>query len=283
MLIHAIGDYQKMSIKSFIYAWRPEFAIASEFYGACRDFRKAGFKKTPYGFTMAGSPAMQDGSYEADEAKSFIHYLNKVDIFIDIGANVGYFSCIARFMNKKVIAVEPLWHNLQYIYNNIHINNWSDVEVYPIGLSDKPGLAVLYGVGTAASFIKNWAGTSTKKRMVPLSTLDILLAKRFSGRKLVIKIDVEGTEYRVLKGATETMNMLPAPIWIVEIGLTEHFPDGHNADFIKVFEKFWSNGYEAYNINIDTNEKITEQRITAWINNMNTEGHYNFLFKKEII
>jgi FkbM family methyltransferase len=281
MLIHAIGDYQKMSIKSFIYAWRPEFAIASEFYGACRDFRKAGFKKTPYGFIMAGPASMQDGSYEGDETKDIITCLKEADVFIDIGANVGYFSCIARFMNKKVIAVEPLWHNLQYIYHNLNSNNWTDVEVYPVGLDDKPGLAVLYGVGTAASFIKDWSGVSTKMRMVPLSTLDILAGKRFSGRKIVIKIDVEGIEYRVLKGAHETMSLSPAPFWIVETGLTGHFPGGHNEGFIKVFEEFWSKGYTAFHSGADTKKKITEQQVMDWVKNLNTEGHYNFLFQKE--
>ena len=38
-----------MSIKSYLYEKRPEIAVASEFYGAYRDFRKAGFKKTGHG------------------------------------------------------------------------------------------------------------------------------------------------------------------------------------------------------------------------------------------
>ena len=270
-----------MSIKSFIYKWRPEFAVASEFYGAYRDFRKAGFKKTPYGFVMAGHKAMQDGSYEIDETRNIIACLKDAEVFIDIGANVGYYTCIARSMNIKVLAVEPLWHNLQYIYHNLNINNWTDVEVYPVGLDDKPGLAVLYGVGTAASFIKDWSGISTKMRMVPLSTLDILAAKRFAGRKVVIKMDVEGVEYRVLKGALETMSFTPSPVWIIETGLTGNFPGGHNEDFIKVFEKFWSMGYAAFHVGSDTKEKITEKQVLDWVKNLNTEGHYNFTFQKE--
>ena len=270
-----------MSIKSFIYKRRPEFAVASEFYGAYRDFRKAGFKKTPYGFMLAGPKSMQNGSYEVNETKNIITCLKEAEVFIDIGANVGYFTCIARSMNMKVLAVEPLWHNLQYIYHNLNINNWNDVEVYPVGLDDKPGLSVLYGVGTAASFIKDWSGVSTKMRMVPLSTLDILAAKRFSGRKIVIKIDVEGIEYRVLKGARQTMSLSPSPVWIVETGLTGHFPGGHNADFIKVFEEFWSMGYAAYDVANAAAEKISEAQVRNWVKNLNAEDHYNFLFKKE--
>ncbi len=268
-----------MSIKSFIYRRRPELAVASEFYGAYRNFRRAGFKKTPYGFMLSGYKAMQEGSYEAEETKIIIEYLKNADVFIDIGANIGYYSCIARSMNLKVLSFEPLWHNLQYIYNNMDINNWTDVEVYPLGLSDKPGLAVLYGVGTAASFIKDWAGISTKKRVVPLSTLDIIAAKRFSGSRLVIKIDVEGVELSVLKGATEILSLSPAPVWIVETGLTGHFPDGTNPNFIKVFETFWSMGYAAYSMENERQEIITKEQVRNWIKNLDTEGQYNFLFK----
>ena len=82
---------------------------------------------------MAGYNAMQDGSYEIDETRNIIACLKDAEVFIDIGANVGYYTCIARSMDIKVLAVEPLWHNLQYIYHNLNINNWTDVEVYPVG------------------------------------------------------------------------------------------------------------------------------------------------------
>ncbi len=271
-----------MSIKTYLYEKRPEIAVASEFYGAYRNFRKSGFRKTPYGFVMAGLQSMQDGSYEKDETQNFIDLLKDTEVFIDVGANMGYYSCIARSLNKKVLAVEPLWQNLQYLFNNFSINHWADVEVYPVGLSDQPGLATLYGVGTAASFIKDWAGKSTKKRMVPLSTLDILVAKRFIGKKILIKIDVEGLEYSVLKGAVETLSLLPPPMWILETSLIGYFPGGRNENYIKVFETFWSKGYVAYDVTGAGDEMITESQVRNWIKNSDDEGHGNFLFKKDM-
>ena len=150
----------------------------------------------------------------------------------------------------------------------------------PVGLSDKPGLANLYGVGTAASFIKDWSGISTKKRIVPLSTLDIVAAKRFPGSRLLIKIDVEGVEFKVLKGAAETMSLSPPPVWIVESGLTGYFPGGINPDFSQVFETFWSLGYAAYGVEKNRDNVITKEQVLKWIKNSDTEGHGNFLFKK---
>lgn len=269
-----------MSLKSFLYKTRPELAVASEFYGAYRDFRKSGMKKTPYGFMLAGPENMQDGTYEKKETQNMIAYMKEAEVFIDIGANVGYYTCIARSMNLKVLAIEPLWHNLLYIYNNLNINQFNDVEVYPLGLADKPGVAVLYGMGTAASFIKDWSGISTKQRMVPQTTLDILAAGRFAGRKLLIKLDVEGFEYAVLQGGHETMSLSPAPVWIVETGLTGYFPGGVNANFSKVFDEFWSRGYSAYGILEGNKNIITQEHVRTWVKELDTEGNYNFIFTK---
>lgn len=269
-----------MSIKSYLYQRRPEIAVASEYYGAYRNFRKAGFKTTPYGFMMAGLASMQDGSYEYDETQKIIDLFRNADVFIDVGANMGYYTCIARSMSLKVLAIEPLWHNLHFLYGNLDANQWTDVEVFPLGLSIKPGLAVLYGVGTAASFIKDWAGISTKKRMVPLSTLDIIAANRFSGLRIVIKIDVEGVEYSVLQGSEAMLSCLPAPVWMVEIGLTDNFPCGVNKDFIKVFELFWSKGYSAYAMMPDREYPVPESQVRGWVKKSDTEGKLNFLFRK---
>jgi hypothetical protein len=84
-----------------------------------------------------------------------------------------------------------------------------------------------------------------------------------------------------MNGARETLSLSPAPIWIVETGLTGNFPGGHNKDFIKVFEEFWFKGYTAFYIESDTKNKITEQQVLDWVKNLDTEGHYNFHFQKE--
>ena len=64
------------------------------------------------------------------------------------------------------------------------------------------------------------AGQHISKRFrltVAITTLRTLPGDRFDGKELLIKIDVEGAEYGVLRGAERTLTMLPHPTWIVEI------------------------------------------------------------------
>ena len=172
---------------------------------------------------------MQEGIFEPEESALIIKYLEKVSVFIDVGANIGFYICMARYLNKYPIAIEPSPQNLNLLYANLTANGWHDVEVYPLGMAAKPGIVPFYGGGTGASLVESWANNSgVLEQTIPTSTLDLILGDRFSGEKLLIKVDVEGAEYEVLQGAAMTLARIPAPQWILEICLTENFPSGIN-------------------------------------------------------
>ncbi len=248
-----------------------------------RSSRKA--VDTPYGFKLQGSSSihhlgMQKGTFEEEETTLMRQYLNQSDVFIDVGANIGFYSCLARSLGKQVIAIEPLLINLNHLYNNFIENNWKDVEVFPVGLSDQSGLAVLYGASsTGASLIGNWAGASKRFRhIISLSTLDILLGERFAGKKLFIKIDVEGVEHPVLIGALKTMKMTPRPTWLIEICLNEFHPSGLNPNYASTFEMFWQHGYEARTAD-GQNRLIQSEDIKRWIQAGRCDsGAINYVF-----
>jgi FkbM family methyltransferase len=240
---------------------------------------------TPLGFSLTGGNSvhhkgMQDGTFESTEADLFAKYLERVDVFVDVGANIGYFVCLARKAGKKTIAIEPQPRNLQYLYKNIIANSWNDVEVYPVGLSHSPGVAVLYGASsTGASLIPGWAGaTKTIKRLIPLSTLDILVGSRFANAKLLIKIDVEGAEHDVLRGAINTLKMNPRPIWMVEITADQFYPGGMNPKFFESFRLFFQSGYEARSVARDCS-LVTEADLTESASKGDLAAiGYNFIF-----
>lgn len=222
-------------------------------YWAVRDewrFAHRRLVTTPMGYRFSGPAQMEAGTFEQEEKALIEKHLRLADVFVDVGANVGYFTCLACSMNKHVVAVEPLASNLRYLYANLQANGWSeDVEVYPVGLAEKPGLAAFYGAGTGASLLSGWAGASPSfRRTIPLTTLDILLGDRFAGKRMVIKMDVEGAEYGALLGASRILQAVPRPTWLVEITLSEHRQGDHNPHFVKTFELFWKLGYAASSV-----------------------------------
>lgn len=242
-------------------------------------------KQTPYGFSLVGSTsvhhlAMQEGTFEPEEALLFNEHLLDADVFVDVGANIGFYACIARLADKHVVAVEPLPKNLKYLYTNFMANDWNDVEVFPVGLSNHAGLATLYGASsTGASLIGSWAGaTQLFRRIIPISTLDILLGTRFVGKTLLIKIDVEGVEYPVLLGSSNILCMQPKPTWMVEICFNEYHPDGMNPNFENIFNLFWENGYEARTAD-QRSALIQRADIERWVKCSHCDsGTINYLF-----
>jgi FkbM family methyltransferase len=241
---------------------------------------------TPLGFKLTSGlhPAyelMRIGKFEVEEAAIIARLLPKVDIFVDIGANLGYYTCLALQMGKPVIAIEPQQQNLQCLFQNLMANGWEDkAEVFPLALSDRPRLLTLYGAsGPSASLIKNWAGYSSRfKKIVPVSTLDNILAGRFFGERLFIKMDVEGAEYLVLKGALATLRLVPKPIWLLEICLEEFHPEGRNPDFQKIFQLFWENGYLAFTAT-ESPKLVISSDVAKWVEKSHAEsGTFNYIF-----
>jgi FkbM family methyltransferase len=225
---------------------------ASALYREMRD-QRAFARRTPvataYGINLMGHAGMEAGVFEQRETEVARRLFADADVFVDVGANVGLYTCVARAAGKRVIAVEPLRRNLDYLYANLRANGFDDVEVFPLGLSDAAGLATLFGAATGASLIDGWADApASLQRIVPLSTLDTLLGDRFPGARLFVKIDVEGTELRVLRGAARTLRRQPAPTWLVEITRGELHPGGANPDFDAVFQLFSQAGYAATSV-----------------------------------
>jgi FkbM family methyltransferase len=238
-------------------------------------------KITPEGFRLIGRSDMQEGSFEPEQTAVIKQSLKKCEVFIDVGANIGYYTCLARSLGIYTVAIEPLSENLLYLYTNLEENGWPDVEVWPLGVGNKPKLTTLYGGGTGASLVKEWAESSELyRRTIPTSTLDIILGERFAGKRLLIKVDIEGGEFESLQGAAKTLARTPSPIWVMEICLTEHFPTGINPHFEEIFRMFWENGYEARIIGED-NRLVTLDDVKRWVRNRERDfGYISYSFGK---
>jgi hypothetical protein len=149
-----------------------------------------------------------------------------------------------------------------------------------VGLAAKPGLGRIYGFGGIASFIPGWAqAREAHASLVPLSTLDTFVADRFHGKKLLIKIDVEGFELEVLAGARKTLSLDPKPTWLVEILLRNPIiPSGTSRSFFETFEVFWGKGYRCAKLD-PPRTPITDADVSRWITKGAVDADmHDFLF-----
>jgi hypothetical protein len=127
--------------------------------------------------------------------------------------------------------------------------------------------------------LQGWAGASEKSyKIVPVTTLDVIVNTRFDGLSLLIKIDVEGFEREVLKGGQRTLSLDPRPTWLVEIVLNEHFPAGLNDRFYETFEVFWRHGYHVTTAD-DEQRLVQPDDISRWVKQGSVDfGSHNYLF-----
>src|ERR1019366_3381326 len=87
---------------------------------------------TKYGFTLAGDPSMASEDWEQEEVNAFVELIESHDVVLDIGANVGFYTCLAARCGKPVVSFEPSPRNLDFLYRNLSENGFSNVEIYPM-------------------------------------------------------------------------------------------------------------------------------------------------------
>jgi FkbM family methyltransferase len=239
-------------------------------------------KETSWGFKLAGNTSMSQGTYEPTETELVRKILRGVDVLVNVGANVGYYCCHALSMGKPVIAFEPIERNLRYLYKNIKSNGWSGAEIFPIALSNKVGIREIYGGNTGASVVKGWAGTpESYMRLVPCSTMDLVLGTRLQGKRTLILVDVEGAEQWMLEGATIMLANDPKPIWVVEIMNRDHQPRGveMNPNLINTFQLFFQSGYQSFTFNREM-RPVTMEHVELASSNSGRFTTHNFIFSE---
>jgi hypothetical protein len=62
--------------------------------------------------------SMTKGIFEKDEIELIQKNILNADMFVDVGANIGFYMCLARYLGKYVVAIEPQPQNLNCLYAN---------------------------------------------------------------------------------------------------------------------------------------------------------------------
>ena len=131
---------------------------------------------------------------------------------IDVGAYIGTYTILAAEKvgkNGKIVAIEPEPQNYGRLLENIKLNNFQNVIPQNIALTDYEGFEKLYLSSSSVghSLISQEDKNSYIK--VPVKTVDKLVEELNLKKIDIIKIDTEGSELPVLRGAEKTLKANP--------------------------------------------------------------------------
>jgi FkbM family methyltransferase len=140
--------------------------------------------------------------WEPYETSLVINHLKAGDIFLDIGANIGYYTILASAIVKEsgiVIACEPDEANFKLLCENLSLNQVDNVIAVQAAVSDYEGSGHLYMSPDNMGDHRLYS-SGEKRVKTPIEVIDGRRLKSLSDRVDFIKIDTQGAEYHILRG-----------------------------------------------------------------------------------
>lgn len=196
-------------------------------------------------------------SDEAFETSLFEKYLKKGMTVLDLGGNIGFYTILARSIvgpKGKVFSFEPFPDNTNLIRASIKENSFTNVTVVEAAVSDRIGKDTLHLSPDACSehslldldFQYNLEPQQNEIEVQTL-TVDDYLEKNVGDFKVdFIKMDIEGSESRAIKGMQKVLEKNKHLIL-----MTEFWPNGFKEDnrdprdFLEMLDKL---NFKIYNI-----------------------------------
>jgi FkbM family methyltransferase len=156
------------------------------------------------------------GIEDFEEMGFLLHLLREGDLFVDVGANVGAYTLLAAGVCKaEAIAIEPIPATVNLLLLNLRVNDLLQsvtVGNYGVGSScSELYFTQKHDVMNHAWLIK--PDNCEDLMLVKVLPLDEILEKR---EPILVKIDVEGFEYEVIRGMTETLESATLKAIIIE-------------------------------------------------------------------
>lgn len=204
--------------------------------------------------------------------------LQKKDVFVDIGANVGGYSFLAKTLQANVFAYEPV-----IALNNVLSDNPNVFgNVYSKAISNKNEVTEFYtsDINVEGSSLvmsnKGWEESGyTTKYEVECVTFDEEF-KRFIDKNTkikLVKVDVEGNEYAAVEGMKLALDkQIIENIWCEVRG---HQSDRNPGSYFSVSELLDKNGYKAFLI------KDGVKELFDWKNVNETPQYFDVLYTIE--
>jgi len=143
------------------------------------------------------------GSYEPEVTALLQRELRPGDLFIDVGAHVGFFTVLMAERvapGGLVLAFEPDPSNAELLRTNVARNACTNVQIHQAAVSDRDGEALLYRSPTNPSDHRLDPRASELREAVPARCVRLETAVHGLPHPRLVKIDVQGHEPRVLDG-----------------------------------------------------------------------------------
>jgi FkbM family methyltransferase len=218
------------------------------------------------------------GSYDPAETVLVKRLLSRSGVFFDVGANVGYYTCIAAKLvgeTGHVHAFEANPMTAQHLTRSVEINGLAGVvDVNVAAVTDTVTAKTTFYVdhdapaSPLASLLPdhNW-GSFSSSIQVPGMSLDAYVAARAIAAIDVVKMDIEGAEMLALRGFAKTLAESPPRAVILEL-----VDDGiaSPAQIIEYMERFDFSGYA-----------IHTPLVLEKLSRDSDPGHVNALFINE--
>jgi FkbM family methyltransferase len=149
------------------------------------------------------------GTQDAEIHSWIVRHARPEWVAFDIGMNFGYFTCLLGRQCAAVHGFEPIPWLAKRARANVELNDFHNVSIAEVALSDSPGEASL---NLPSEEDCNWGTSSLVHKstgkavlQVPLETVDSYVERQAINRLDFMKIDVEGAEHLVLTGALKTI------------------------------------------------------------------------------
>jgi FkbM family methyltransferase len=188
-----------------------------------------------HGWTGIVRAAIAQGQFEAAELALMTSSCAPGTVAFDVGANVGLFTVAfaqAVGPSGRVIAVEPYPPSIANLSENVRRNGLDNVVVITkaVGASSGSGRIIM---SDDPALIRIEETSESDASSVDMTTLDAIWIELGRPIVSVVKIDVEGSEATVLRGAAQLL--ATGPVLMVET---------HDAEFRETVELLRASGYE---------------------------------------
>ena len=194
----------------------------------------------------------RSGYYEPETVALLGRLLEPGMHFLDVGAHVGQYTLFASPLVGQqggVHCFEAEIDNYDCLKRNIDSNELKNVTATNVAVADEQGELTLY-LGDSSNLGTNSLSpphnSTGRSYVVPSITLDLWCEQHELNRVDVVKVDIEGAEFKMLKGANNLLSRETAPVFLMELNQSQLAAQGASAEALLSLMRI--HGYEFYSV-----------------------------------